>query len=355
MTPGSLQEAAALLQRASGPLAIVGGGTQLRPGFRDGATELSTAMLNHLVEYAPSDQVVTAEAGMTLAALQQELARNGQRLALDPPQPEKATLGGIIAANSFGPLRTRYGSVRDLIIGISVLRSDGTPAKGGGKVVKTVAGFDLPKLMCGSCGTLAMITTATFRVHPLPEKSLTLVQRHADPVELVKRVRDQQLEPAAMMSQDRDVYFRFEGFAAGVTAQREKLRELEEAGWPEAGDGPLRLKVAALPAKFAQVEKALAPLRARLEWFPTLGLGFATAQSGDAASVEAARRELLALGGSLTVEKAPFELVSRGPEGRPATVDVFGPPPPSFRLQKSIKAQLDPRNLFAPGSFVGGI
>ena len=341
MTPASLQEAQAFLAQAREPVVLIGGGTQLRPGFAAGALELRTAMLNRLVEYAPADQVVTVEAGMTLAALQRELSKNGQRLALDAPFAERATLGGIIAANSFGPLRARYGSVRDLIIGVSIFRADGTAAKGGGKVVKTVAGFDLPKLMCGSYGTLGMIATATFRVHPLPEAQATLLARRADPMELVSRVRALQLEPVAMLALGRDVYLRFEGFAAGVKQQREKLRDLEEAPWPAFQDAPVRLKVAALPTQFAQVEKAIAPLQARLEWLPTLGLGFVFAQSADAATIESARRELLALGGSLTVEAAPFP------------VDVFGPAPAALRLNQAVKAQLDPQNILAPGRFVG--
>src|SRR5204863_10373 len=222
--------------------------------------EITTGRLNQVVEYAPADQVVTVECGVTLAQLQGELGKNGQRLALDPPQPEKATLGGIVAANSFGPLRTRYGSVRDLIIGVSILRADGTRAKGGGKVVKTVAGFDLPKLMCGSYGTLAFIATATFRVHPLPEKTVRLRARGGDPLEMVRRVRALQLEPVAMIALGEgagwDVFIRFEGFGAGVRAQREKLRELEEAEWPGHAEGAVRLRFGALPTQAAQVAKA---------------------------------------------------------------------------------------------------
>src|SRR5438552_12857170 len=185
-------------------------------------TEISTARLNRVVEYAPADQVVTVECGVTLAQLQGELAKNGQRLALDPARPEKATLGGIIAANSFGPLRTRYGSVRDLIIGVSVVRADGTRAKGGGKVVKTVAGFDLPKLMCGSYGTLAFIATATFRVHPVPESTVTLRARGGNPVEMVRHVRALQLEQVAMIAlgvwAGWYVLMHFECFGAGERA-----------------------------------------------------------------------------------------------------------------------------------------
>ena len=280
---------------------------------------------------------------MTLQALQAELLKNQQRLAIDPPQPEVATLGGIVAANSFGPLRTRYGSVRDLIIGISIIRGDGTIAKGGGKVVKTVAGFDLPKLMCGSYGTLGLIASVTFRVHPMPEKTLTLAARDADPVALVKKIRELQVEPAAMMAVERDVYLRFEGFSAGVVQQREKLRDFAEAYWPASADAAVRLKVAAKTTQYAQVERALAPLDARLEWLPLVGVGFAYAQRAEAAAIEAARRELLALGGSLTVEKAPF------------AIDAFGPPPPSISLQKAVKAQFDPKGALSPGRFVGGI
>jgi len=245
VTPGSIEEAQALLAEGGRRVLFVGGGTALPPG-PPVDLEISSEKLDRVIEYEPADQVVIVECGLRLAQLQRELAKHGQRLALDPPQPDKATLGGIVAANSFGPLRTRFGSVRDLIIGVSVVRADGTRAKGGGKVVKTVAGFDLPKLMCGSWGTLAFIATVTFRVHPLPEESVTLCARGGDPLELVRRVRAQQLEPAAMLaiSQGKgwDVYLRFEGFAAGVRAQRDKLRDLEESAWPEPAPAGARVR-----------------------------------------------------------------------------------------------------------------
>jgi len=355
LTPGSVGEVEALLaQGAGGSVLFVGGGTAMPPGPAV-ETEISTAGLDRVVEYAPADQVVTVECGVTLARLQRELAKNGQRLALDPPHPEKATVGGIVAANSFGPLRTRYGSVRDLIIGISVVRADGTRAKGGGKVVKTVAGFDLPKLMCGSYGTLAFIATATFRVHPLPERTLTLRARGGDPVELVRRVRSLQVEPAAMVALGEgtgwDVYLRLEGFASGVRAQRAKLPDLEEVEWPGPAEGGVRIRFGALPTHAAQVAKAFGPLRARLEWLPMLGLGFATCpapidrsnsprgefageQIDSPRALESARRELTAIGGWLS---APGD---------------WGPPPPSIALQRAVKKQFDPRGVLAPGRFI---
>jgi glycolate oxidase FAD binding subunit len=337
LSPDSIDEAQALLAQGGRSVLFVGGGTAMPPG-PPADVELSTTRMNRIVEYAPADQVVMVESGVTLAQLQGELAKNGQRLALDPPHPEKATIGGIVAASSFGPLRTRYGSVRDLIIGVSVVRADGTRAKGGGKVVKNVAGFDLPKLMCGSYGTLAFIATATFRVHPLPERTLSLRARGADPVELVRRVRTQQLEPAAMLALGEgggwDVYLRFEGFGAGVRAQREKLRELEECEWPAPASGGVCIRFAALSTQAAEVAKALAPLRGRLSWLPTLGVGWGFCAAADPPAVQAARRALAAMGGWLT---APGD---------------WGPPPASAELQRSVKKQLDPGNVLGPGRFI---
>ena len=223
--PSSIEEAQAVL-RSGARFCLAGGGTAV--AAQPGVDVLRTGRLNRILDYNALDQVVTVEAGVTLAALQRELAAKGQRLALDPPLPARATLGGIIAANSFGPLRARYGSVRDLIIGISILRADGTQAKGGGKVVKTVAGFDLPKLFCGSFGTLGLIVTATFRVHPLAEAAQDVVRRGLDAagvVAAVAQLRAGQFEPAAVVATRvagglYDFAVRFEGFAAGVAQQQ---------------------------------------------------------------------------------------------------------------------------------------
>ena len=337
LRPASLDEAQKILQGGRGSIAFVGGGTALaaRPAVE---AVLFTGALDRIVEYAPSDQVVTVEAGVTLLALQKECGKHGQRLALDVPLPDRATLGGIVAANSFGPLRTRYGAVRDLIIGVSILRADGTRAKGGGKVVKTVAGFDLPKLMCGSRGTLGMIATVTFRVHPLPEHSVDLVARRlsaAAVIELVRKLRSLQLEPAAMLATRTgggwEVALRFEGFRAGVVQQRDKLLDLEEA--PEslwaahlAARGSVRF--GALPTQLAEVEAAFAG--GEISWYPTLGLGFAKAAGS-------ARPALAALGGWL-VDGADF-----------------GPSPAALPLHRAMKARLDPEGRLAPGTFLGGI
>ena len=140
-----------------------------------GLVAVSTSRLNRLVEHAVGDLTVTAEAGMKFADLQQILAAAGQFLPIDPAYPQEATLGGIVATADAGSLRHRYRGVRDLLLGITFVRSDGKIAVAGGRVVKNVAGYDLMKLFTGAYGTLGVISQVTFRVYPLPESSGTVV------------------------------------------------------------------------------------------------------------------------------------------------------------------------------------
>ena len=177
--PGNEEEVAAVLAFANREglrVLIRGGGTQLGLGSppTGGDILLSTTRLNAIVEHVPQDLVVTAQAGLPLATLQAALQQSKQWLALDPDLAPEATIGGVVATNATGPRRLRYGGVRDSIIGIRVVLADGTIAKGGGKVVKNVAGYDLPKLFTGALGTLGVIVSATFRLYPLPVASGTV-------------------------------------------------------------------------------------------------------------------------------------------------------------------------------------
>ena len=385
--PASVEEAIEVVRAAhdgNKSLAFVGGGTDLELGAPPERLDavVRTAGLARVIEHAPSDQIVVAEAGMTLAALQERLASHGQRLSIDPPLAARATLGGIVAANAFGPRRARFGSVRDLIIGISLVRADGTLARSGGKVVKNVAGFDLPKLAVGSLGTLGLIVTVTFRLHPLPEASATLrlSGQSARQVRLlVAAMRAAQLEPTAVAAlwhgaAGFDVAVRFEGFGAGIAQQVERFQMLPgfresgealdaaaEAAYWESHDAPrtsspLVGKLAAPPASIETVaEASLPPLLDALEkpallWYPTLGLGFV---SGTPASLEAAAaavgaaRATLPAGGTLVLASAPV--------GMRALVDVWGPPPAALDLMRSVKGRFDPGGRLSPGRFVGGI
>ncbi|HEX6817531.1 MAG TPA: FAD-binding oxidoreductase, partial [Ktedonobacterales bacterium] len=186
VAPSSEDEVAAVLAYANRErLAVIprGGGTHLSLGFppRRADLVLDLTRLNQVLDYVPHDQTVTAQAGMRFTALQSALAQAGQWLALDPLLAPEATIGGVVATNATGARRLRYGGVRDQIIGVRVATADGVLAKGGGKVVKNVAGYDLPKLFTGSLGTLGLIVSATFRVYPLTPQSRTVVLRANEP------------------------------------------------------------------------------------------------------------------------------------------------------------------------------
>ena len=390
--PATIGDAASRIaesERAGEAVAFIGGGTDLEIGSPPDRLDLviRTEKLNRVVEHAPSDQIIAVEAGATLAQVQERVGAHGQRLALDPPLPHRATIGGIVAANAFGPLRTRYGSVRDLIIGISIIRSDGVLAHGGGKVVKNVAGFDLPKLMVGSLGTLGMIATATFRLHPLPESSETLLMKNRNAAglrSLIQEMRQAQLEVAAVVAiaagSGFDIAVRFEGFRAGVVAQRDRLSRLSTCdvldadsaktfcdrhdsirgaglGPRASGLGTVRLKIAALPSAIEMVSTSVvAPLLGAMKnggfvWYPMSGLGFITGTSIDdrqiATAIENAREWLVKARGSLTIEAAPASI--RG------DASAWGESSPALSLMKSMKQKFDPGRRFAPGRFVGGI
>lgn len=147
---------------------------------------LSTQRLRGIVEYAPEDLTVTVLAGTTLADLQQALAQHGQFLPIDPPLPDRATIGGVIATAMTGPCRCLYGSVREYLLGVRVVQPTGVVTRFGGKVVKNVAGYDMTRLYIGSFGTLGFITEASFKVRPLLEFQATLVTC-ADDTQAIER------------------------------------------------------------------------------------------------------------------------------------------------------------------------
>src|SRR3989441_6606404 len=174
--PGTEGELAEILRLSSEAGVVViprGGGTKLEWGNSPARAGLilSTARMNEIIEHAWADLTVAVQAGCTIQRLQETLAQHGQRLALDPLWPEKATVGGVLSTNDSGALRLRFGALRDLIIGVTIALPDGTLASSGGKVVKNVAGYDLPKLVTGALGTLGVITRAVFRLHPLPRNT----------------------------------------------------------------------------------------------------------------------------------------------------------------------------------------
>jgi len=386
--PERVEECAQVLAEESGAIGFIGGATELALGRPPSALDavVRTGRMARILDYAPADMVMVVEAGVPLAQVQAAAAAERQMLALDPPEPERATIGGLIATAGFGPRRARYGAIRDLILGVTLVRADGVVARGGGRVVKNVAGFDLPKLLCGSLGTLGLIAEAIFRLHPLPETVAT-VRFAGLPAarvpELIGRARDAQLEPSsavALRAPDGryELGIRFEGFARGVRAQVTRLLDAAAAPGDELADDrefwqrhdrararrdgtgappPLAAKLAALPSQLAAVAAAVAPLLAALPggtfaWYTSLGIGFIAGRIADGAddraraALAATRAALVAIGGSLVVEASPPALRS---------IDPWGPPPPAFALMTELKRRFDPDRRLNPGRFVGGL
>lgn len=183
--PASVQEMQDVLQfAAKADLSVIpaGAGTKLGIGNLPQKVDLvlATTRLNSVIEYEPADLTVTVEAGISLAALQTELAQHRQYLALDPPHANRCTLGGIVATNASGSLRMRYGAARNQVLGLRVVHANGTVVKSGGKVVKNVAGYDLNKLYIGAFGTLGIITEVTLKLSPIPAHEAILAADFQD-------------------------------------------------------------------------------------------------------------------------------------------------------------------------------
>jgi glycolate oxidase FAD binding subunit len=206
ISPTNAADVAAAINRARAnktPLQPVGGGTSLHFGLQSTAPteQLSLAQLNRVVDYPARDMTITVEAGITLAQLNETLAKEGQRLPVDVPQAERATIGGVIATNWNGFRRFGQGPLRDFVIGIEAVDGNGLLFHGGGRVVKNVAGYDICKLLCGSFGTLGIITQVTLKVRPLPERSAWLACSVADPKkaeQMLAALQQSAVTPAAV-------------------------------------------------------------------------------------------------------------------------------------------------------------
>ncbi len=355
VVPGSTGEAAELL-RADGRVAqIRGAGTKREWGLPPHGVELTvqTAGLQGVVEHVAGDLIVVVRAGTPMAQLQAQLATAGQQLALDT-EPG-ATVGGTVAANTSGPRRLAYGTVRDLLIGVTIVRADGAVARAGGKVVKNVAGYDLGKLFTGSAGTLGLITECAFRLHPLPSQSTYLRCRPADPVAAAALIRGSQLVAAAIEVEaapggEPELAVLFEGTPARAEmAQSLVGGELSPTAPPWWGQYPWQPGGIGL-----KLTGALSRLGELMAWRErhgghvrgSLGAGVLYAAADSASAVAAAREAAHAAGGHAVVVTAPRQLHEE--------LDFWGPVP-GLELMRRVKEQFDPARRLAPGSFVGGI
>jgi glycolate oxidase FAD binding subunit len=395
--PGSVEEASQVLRAAADDglaVAFAGGGSKLGLGNPPERVDLlvSTGRLDQVLEHAAGDLVVRTQAGVRLADLQTALAPAGQWLALDPPEP-RATVGGVVAANASGPRRLRYGTVRDLIIGITVVLADGTVARAGGKVVKNVAGYDLAKLFCGSLGTLGMVAEVIFRLHPVPAATSVVTLQVDTPTQLgqaVRRLLRSPLEPSAIeLTVDEwgwpgRLTVVFEGIRPGVEAQAAAAAGLLGPVGEAAVAGPGRTAAALSQLGALPFEKAEYALKAtcppaelpgvlaelvgggRQRWGGPVSVHAGTGvlwlasghREGDlpadspemprvVRAIIEARERVAARGGSLVVIKAPPELKR--------AVDVWGPATDALGLMRRVKERFDPDRRLSPGRFLGGI
>ncbi len=382
--PGTERELAEILRLSNeAGLAVIprGGGTKLGWGNSPARADLilSTVRMTEIIEHAWADLTVTVEAGCTIQRLQETLGQHGQRLALDPLWPEKATVGGVLSTNDSGALRLRFGALRDLIIGVTIALPDGTLASSGGKVVKNVAGYDLPKLVTGAFGTLGVITRAVFRLHPLPLNShfFSISTVNAEETQkLVLAVQDSKLAHTFLQSHFSDEKapasdILFEGTEAGLAAQETQLRVLaapasvcaaSNSSWTArqelwAFSDPASAaiaKISILPTNMARTMKLVAhsakaqQLRWKALWYAT-GLGWLRLEGKPGAlcaALQALRGELQGQDGSLVAFHRPSKM--------PA-FDAWGTASDALPLMKAVKQQLDPKNTLNAGRFVSGI
>jgi glycolate oxidase FAD binding subunit len=376
-----LAEALRLANEARFPVIPRGGGTKLGWGNPPSRADLilSTARLNRILEHAWADLTVTAEAGCTIHTLQETLAQHGQRLALDPLWPEKATVGGILSTNDSGAFRLRFGALRDLIIGVTIALPDGTLARSGGKVVKNVAGYDLPKLVTGAIGTLGVITRAVFRLHPLPRQTRAFSILAANPEEaqkLMLAIQDSKLAHVALQSHFSAesapvIDILFEGTEAGLEAQATHLRTLcqsakiadaSAAVWSARQDlwsfsNPEETAIAKISTLPTDLARTIEHIRrsadsSRLPWKSLMyatGLAWLRFEGPPGnlhRALHSLRGDIEKLSGSLVVLHRPVQLSS---------FDAWGTPGDSLPLMKAVKSRLDPSHILNPGRFLGGI
>jgi|SRR5579859_11378 len=356
-----------------------GGGTKLIWGNPPARADvvLSTVRLNKIIEHVWADLTVSVEAGCTVANLQAALAQHGQRLAVDSLWPQKATIGGILSANDSGALRLRFGALRDLILGVTIALPDGTVASSGGKVVKNVAGYDLPKLVTGALGTLGVITRAVFRLHPLPHHAKTMSifpTNVAEAHQVLSAVQDSNLAHTSLQLRAAHdaasiVDVLFEGTQEGIAAQVEQLKSLAASARTEESspvawnacqhlwdsvDSVAVAKLTSLPASIADTIEQVRRIASyhNVTWRSVIqGTGVGSLRlNGDSKNLheclKTLRAELERSGGSLVLQHRPANMPS---------FEAWGMPGDALPLMRAIKKQFDPKSTLNSGRFVGGI
>jgi len=379
-SPGDTREIAEILRFADvNGLAVTAAGSGSKQGWGNSVAaevQLEMTRLHALHEHAWQDMTCTVQSGCRWTAMQAELARHGQMVALDPLWPERATVGGVVATNDSGALRLKFGGLRDLIIGMTIVLADGTIARTGGKVVKNVAGYDLHKLMTGSLGTLGVIAEVNFRLHPVEEhaRTWTAVAPGAEIFAApLRAVMDSQMTPSCVQvrtsRQECAIDIRIAALPDCLDEYEARLRsmfgqfaitESDETIWQarqqlfEKSDAVV-MKASVLPSEICGVCSELQQW-ASAEELEISAVAHATglmtvslhaAPEAAIAVIERLRARVAGCCGSVIALQIPENLCGK--------VDVWNCNSGALPLMREIKRRFDPNRILNPGRFVGNI
>jgi glycolate dehydrogenase FAD-binding subunit len=286
-----------------------------------------------VVRHDPADLTVTVAAGTSVAELGAVLAENGQECPLDP-RDGAATVGGVLSVGLSGHRRLRYGPVRDRVLEVRVVTADGRVVKGGGPTVKNVSGYDLPRLIVGSLGTLGVLARVTLRVQPLPASSVWTTTDA--PPEDVRRAL---FRPSSLLWDGRRCAVLLEGHPADVEAELRAARLAPLDAAPDWPDGAHRGRVSIAPARVRSLAAELDGCGVR--WVGELGVGTVHIAADEVAALAAARDVAAGHGGWLLREAGAPEL------------DPFGVPAANLALTRRVKAAFDPGDRCNPGRIPG--
>jgi glycolate oxidase FAD binding subunit len=375
--PASTEQVSEALRAASAHrLTVVprGRGTKLSWGMPPSSADvlLDLSAMGRVLDHAAGDLIVATQAGARLSDVQDVVAQGGQQLAVDETLPG-ASVGGSLATNASGPRRMATGTMRDLLIGITVVRADGIVAKAGGRVVKNVAGYDLGKLMVGSYGTLAVVTEALFRLHPLPEAQRWVTATFDDARrahEMAQAVVHAQVVPTAVevdwpTGDGGRLHVLLEGRPEGAERRAQTVQgllggtattaEVAPRGWAsypwtssvtEPGAPATAVKLTCVLSGVGDVLAAAHDVGASVRGSAGTGVLYAAVTEREADAVRRLREVCARRQGAAVVLDAPSAVKQ--------DVDVWGPIP-ALDLMRRVKDQLDPDRRLSPGRFVGGL
>lgn len=355
---------------------------------------LCTNRLNKFIEHGTDDLIATAQAGITLKEFQKLIKKENQQLAVDPPNLKKGcTLGGIICTNDYGPSRLRYNAIRENLLALRFVRPDGKIVKGGAKVVKNVAGYDIPKLITGSLGTLGIITEATFRLYPIQPSSKTIIAyiNNSDDInEINQKILNSdtlltcfELCSKGLSSDNKTSFYalKIENVKTAVDSQTDQLENLlgqykienrqiisgrEEKAfweritnfyWTNRSKNNISLRIRVPISDVSEIVNIIEDIdqrtKSKLKLSASIGLGIINLNLENEVSIlknsyVLLSKKLITLGGNITILSAPTQFKE--------DLDIWGKVDnATLNLMRNIKHQFDPDNILNPGRFVGWI